>query len=198
MNLETSKCKSPTYGWKDYTYCRIPQPYTVGVCRCLPGWVVWKWECYPRAWLGQSCITSAQCVSKVISHHGDITVVVREWLQGNPSAICNPINRKCSCERGFTPTLSRDTWNGLTCTQVTNQVGWVMRARYRPVIFISASLTWFLPSSASTQLNSTQSQLEAEVSLISIWSTHPPGHLPGTEDFTQRTVHFKDYKDIHI
>ena len=54
-----------------YSYCRVGQPYTVGVCRCLPGWVAWKWECYPRAWLGQSCITSAQCVSKVISHHGD-------------------------------------------------------------------------------------------------------------------------------
>ena len=37
---------------------------------------------------------------------------------------------------------------------------------------------WLLPSSASTQLNSTQRQLEAEVSLISIWSSHPPTRPP--------------------
>ena len=34
-----------------------------------------------------------------------------------------------------------------------------------------------MPSSASTQLNSTSTSTEAEVSLISCWSSHPP---PGT------------------
>ena len=37
-----------------------------------------------------------------------------------------------------------------------------------------------LPSSTSTQLNSTSTQPKTEVSLISTFSSHPPGH-PATQ-----------------
>ena len=36
-----------------------------GVCSCRSGYVDWKWECHPVVGLGESCITSAQCHSKV-------------------------------------------------------------------------------------------------------------------------------------
>ena len=37
-------------------------------------------------------------------------------LQVTPSHVCNPINHKCSCERGFTPT--EDGQLGLVCRMV--------------------------------------------------------------------------------
>ena len=38
-----------------------------GICTCRPGYVEWKWECHPMSGLGESCITTAQCVSQVVS-----------------------------------------------------------------------------------------------------------------------------------
>ena len=35
------------------------------------GWVGWKWECHPRAGLGQECVTSVQCHTEV----GNTTLV---------------------------------------------------------------------------------------------------------------------------
>jgi len=75
------------------------QVCSVGQCCCRPGWVAWKWECHPLVGLGEDCITSVQCKS-----------------QTTPSNVCNPINHKCSCERGFTPTI--DSLMGLVCLGV--------------------------------------------------------------------------------
>jgi len=72
---------------------------STGACVCKPGMVAWKWECHPLVGLGEPCITSAQCKSQV-----------------TPSHVCNPINHKCSCERGFTPTV--DGQLGLVCRMV--------------------------------------------------------------------------------
>ena len=47
-----------------------------------------------------------------------------------------------------------------------------------------------LPSSASTQLNSTSTQAKAEVSLISSWSSHPPTY-PGQLFFRLILGYFK-------
>ena len=54
--------------------------------------------------LGEPCITSAQCRTR----------------PGSPSHLCNPINHKCSCERGFTPAVS--TNYSLVCTEISTKV----------------------------------------------------------------------------
>ena len=64
----------------------------------------WKWECHPVVGLGEPCITSAQCRTR----------------PGSPSHLCHPINHKCSCQRGFSPTVS--TNYSLVCTEISTQV----------------------------------------------------------------------------
>ena len=72
-----------------------------GSCSCRSGYVEWKWECQPEVGLGEDCITSAQCTA-------------------TNSQFCNPINHKCSCERGFSPMVSKNY--GLHCQQVATKV----------------------------------------------------------------------------
>ena len=74
------------------------------IALCGAGWVDWKWECHPVVGLGEPCITSAQCRTR----------------PGSPSHLCHPINHKCSCQRGFSPTVS--TNYSLVCTEISTQV----------------------------------------------------------------------------
>ena len=60
---------NPTYN--TYTICTNIWQHIIflrtGICTCRPGYVEWKWECHPMSGLGESCITTAQCVSQVVS-----------------------------------------------------------------------------------------------------------------------------------
>ena len=101
-----------------------------GVCSCRSGYVDWKWECHPVVGLGESCITSAQCHSKVKIEKNWKCHIFRnetELLQDDgPSHVCNPITHKCSCERGYTPALSESGDKALVCRKL-GAVSWQLK-----------------------------------------------------------------------
>lgn len=63
-----------------------PSPPGERRCICKAGWVAWKWDCLPRAGLGEECSSSLQC-----------------QLEQGEGMECSPVSHTCACAHGFGP-----------------------------------------------------------------------------------------------
>lgn len=78
-----------------------PSPEGGRRCVCKVGWVGWKWECLPRAGLGEECTSSHQCQ--------------KDQREKEQSQMCSPVSHTCSCAPGFNPSPPSTSHSGPLC-----------------------------------------------------------------------------------